>query len=66
MVRGALAIFLGLALFFLPDKKSRPMLANFMGFYWLVSGVVSLRWGPRYDRYGDCPSLLASSGYWQD
>jgi len=44
MVRGALAIFLGLALFFLPDK-SRPMLANFMGFYWLVSGVVSLRWG---------------------
>jgi len=44
MVRGALAIFLGLALFLDPDK-SRPMLANFMGVYWLVSGVVSLRWG---------------------
>ncbi|MCJ7660316.1 MAG: DUF308 domain-containing protein [Anaerolineales bacterium] len=44
MVRGFLAIILGLALFFQPDK-SRPMLANFMGMYWLVSGVVSLRWG---------------------
>jgi uncharacterized membrane protein HdeD (DUF308 family) len=44
MVRGALAIFLGLALFLDPDR-SRPMLANFMGVYWLLSGVVSLRWG---------------------
>lgn len=44
IVRGALAIFLGLALFLDPDR-SRPMLANFMGVYWLLSGVVSLRWG---------------------
>ena len=44
MLRGALAIFLGLALLLYPDR-SRPMLANFMGVYWLVSGVVSLRWG---------------------
>ena len=44
MVRGFLAIFLGLVLFFQPDK-SRPMLVNFMGVYWLVSGIVSLRWG---------------------
>ena len=32
MVRGFLALFLGLALFFQPDK-SRPMLVNFMGVY---------------------------------
>lgn len=44
IVRGFLVIFLGLALFFQPDK-SRPMLANFMGFFYLVSGIVSLRWG---------------------
>lgn len=44
MVRGTFAILLGLALFLVPDK-SRPMLVNFMGIYWLVSGVVSLRWG---------------------
>ena len=44
MVRGAFAILLGLALFLVPDK-SRPMLVNFMGIYWLVSGIVSLRWG---------------------
>jgi uncharacterized membrane protein HdeD (DUF308 family) len=44
MLRGAFAILLGLALFLVPDK-SRPMLVNFMGIYWLASGVVSLRWG---------------------
>lgn len=44
LVRGILAIFFGLALILNP-YKSRPMLVNFMGMYWLLSGIISLRWG---------------------
>lgn len=42
--RGLLAIGLGLVLLFWPEK-SRVMLGNFMGVYWLMAGIVSLRWG---------------------
>ncbi len=44
VLRGVLAISLGMALLFYPDK-ARPMLGNFMGMYWLSSGLISLRWG---------------------
>lgn len=44
IVRAVLATLLGLALLFQPDK-ARPMLINFMGMFWLASGVMSLRWG---------------------
>lgn len=44
LIRGILALGLGAALLLQPEK-SLPMLANFMGIYWLVSGVMSLRWG---------------------
>jgi uncharacterized membrane protein HdeD (DUF308 family) len=44
LFRGILAISLGAALLFYPDK-ARPMLGNFMGMYWLGSGIISLRWG---------------------
>jgi uncharacterized membrane protein HdeD (DUF308 family) len=44
IVRGILVTILGLALFFQPEK-TRPMLVNFMGFFYLASGIVSLRWG---------------------
>ena len=44
LIRGILALGLGAALLFQPDK-ALPMLANFMGLYWLTSGVISLRWG---------------------
>lgn len=44
LVRGIFAISLGAALIFQPDK-SLPILANFMGIYWLISGLVSVRWG---------------------
>jgi uncharacterized membrane protein HdeD (DUF308 family) len=37
-------MFLGLALLVQPDK-ARPVLVNFMGFFWLASGIMSLRWG---------------------
>jgi uncharacterized membrane protein HdeD (DUF308 family) len=49
LIRGMLAIALGVALIIQPDK-ARPMLVNFMGMFWLVSGIVSLRWGARGER----------------
>ena len=42
LLRGFFAVTLGIALIFQQDK-TRLILANFMGIYWLVSGVVSLR-----------------------
>ena len=42
LIRGMLAVTLGLVLFFKPDK-TRLMLANFMGMFWLASGIISLR-----------------------
>ncbi len=42
LLRGLFAVTLGIALFFQQDK-TRPILANFMGMYWLASGIVSLR-----------------------
>ena len=44
LIRGLLATFLGIALIFQPDK-TRPFLINFMGMFWLASGIMSLRWG---------------------
>jgi len=44
LIRGLLAAFLGLALVFQPDK-ARPVLVNFMGMFWLASGIMSVRWG---------------------
>ena len=44
LIRGLLATFLGLALVIQPDK-ARPMLVNFMGMFWLASGIMSVRWG---------------------
>jgi uncharacterized membrane protein HdeD (DUF308 family) len=39
-----LAVALGVALMLEPNR-TKPVLANFMGMYWLVSGLMSLRWG---------------------
>jgi uncharacterized membrane protein HdeD (DUF308 family) len=41
--RSLFAITLGLALILQPNQ-TRPVLANFVGMYWLGSGVLSLRW----------------------
>lgn len=54
LVRGLLAITLGAVLLFQPEK-TRPILANFMGMFWLASGIISLRWsatGERARRFG--------------
>jgi len=49
LVRSVLALALGLALIVQPDK-TRPILANFMGMFWLAAGVSSLRWGASSER----------------
>jgi uncharacterized membrane protein HdeD (DUF308 family) len=49
LFRGLMAITLGLVLLFQPDK-TRPMLGNFMGMFWLASGIISLRWGTSGER----------------
>ena len=61
LVRGMLAISLGIALIFQPDK-ARPMLVNFMGMFWLVSGIVSLRWGVRGERAKGLSLLAGAAG----
>ena len=43
-IRGAMAIVLGLGLA-LHHDRAPAALANFMGFYWILSGVVTLQWG---------------------
>jgi uncharacterized membrane protein HdeD (DUF308 family) len=42
--RGAMAIALGLALA-LHHDRAPAALANFMGVYWILNGVVTLQWG---------------------
>jgi uncharacterized membrane protein HdeD (DUF308 family) len=49
MARSVLATALGLALILQPEK-TRPMLINFMGMFWLVAGLMSLRWGAAGER----------------
>ena len=43
-IRALFATFLGLALILQPDK-AMPVLVNFMGMFWLASGIMSVRWG---------------------
>ena len=43
LIRAALLMVLGLVLIFYPDK-TRTILVNMMGIFWLTAGVVSLRW----------------------
>jgi uncharacterized membrane protein HdeD (DUF308 family) len=61
LIRGMLAITLGVALIFQPDK-ARPMLVSFMGMFWLVSGIVSLRWGVHGERARGLSLLAGAAG----
>ena len=61
LFRGGLAITLGVILIFWPDK-TRWFLGNFMGMYWLTSGLVSLRWGAGGDRAGRLALLAGVVG----
>ena len=49
LARSVLATALGLALILQPEK-TRPMLINFMGMFWLAAGLMSLRWGASGER----------------
>ena len=49
LFRGLFATILGLVLLFQPEKTT-PMLGNFMGMFWLASGLISLRWGASGER----------------
>lgn len=61
LIRGMLAITLGVALIFQPDK-ARPMLVSFMGMFWLVSGIVSVRWGVHGERARGLSLLAGAAG----
>jgi uncharacterized membrane protein HdeD (DUF308 family) len=61
LIRGILAISLGTALLIQPDKPL-PMLANFMGMYWLAAGIISLRWGASGERARGFPVLAGVIG----
>jgi uncharacterized membrane protein HdeD (DUF308 family) len=56
LVRGIFAIVLGLLLIFHPDK-ARPTLVTFMGIFWLMNGIVSIRFGIT----GERPKALSLS-----
>ena len=49
LARSALATALGLALILEP-AKTRPFLVNFIGVFWLVGGLMNLRWGASGER----------------
>ena len=42
LIRGFLVVILGISLLFIPEK-TKAMLFNFMGFFWLMTGIVSVR-----------------------
>ena len=61
LLRGLFAVTLGIALIFQQDK-TRPILGNFMGMYWLASGFVSLRFGATGRRARGLPLLAGVVG----
>lgn len=61
LLRGLFAVTLGIALIFQQDK-TRPILGNFMGMYWLASGIVSLRFGATGRRARGLPLLAGVVG----
>ena len=61
LLRGLLAITLGTVILFSPEK-SQVMLANFMGGYWLVAGIIALRWSTDGRRSKGLPLLAGIVG----
>jgi uncharacterized membrane protein HdeD (DUF308 family) len=49
LVRGFFAILLSLALSFQPERTQSTLL-TFMGIFWLMNGIISIRWGVTGDR----------------
>jgi uncharacterized membrane protein HdeD (DUF308 family) len=61
LMRGILAMTLGVALLIQPDKV-RAFLITSMGIFWLVSGVMSIRWGLSGRRARGMPLLAGVVG----
>lgn len=61
IVRGLMAVTLGLALLIQPVKV-RPFLITSMGVFWLVSGAMSIRWGLSGQRARGLPLLAGIVG----
>jgi uncharacterized membrane protein HdeD (DUF308 family) len=61
LVRGILAVTLGVALLIQPDKV-RSFLITSMGIFWLVGGVMSIRWGLSGRRTRGLPLLAGVVG----
>jgi uncharacterized membrane protein HdeD (DUF308 family) len=61
LLRGFMVITLGLALWIQPQKL-RPFLITSMGMFWLVSGVMSIRWGLSGKRTRGLPLLAGIVG----
>src|SRR4249919_2867192 len=61
-IRGVVAMLLGGAVLF--SNTDRAMLANFIGIYWLVSGVLTLRWASsvRWRRGSHLATIAGSVG----
>jgi uncharacterized membrane protein HdeD (DUF308 family) len=60
LVRGSMAIILGLALVVHHDRAPAA-LANFMGVYWILNGVVTFQWGLVAERRRPLLPLMAGS-----
>jgi uncharacterized membrane protein HdeD (DUF308 family) len=61
LVRGILALTLGLALLIQPVKVHSFLITS-MGIFWLVSGVMSIRWGLSGRRARGMPLLAGIVG----
>jgi uncharacterized membrane protein HdeD (DUF308 family) len=61
LLRGFMVVTLGLVLWIQPQKL-RPFLITSMGMFWLVSGVMSIRWGLSGKRTRGLPLLAGIVG----
>jgi uncharacterized membrane protein HdeD (DUF308 family) len=61
LVRGMMAITIGLALV-LQREMTRPFLITCMGMFWLMSGLMSIRWGLSGERARGLPLLSGIVG----
>lgn len=63
LIRAGLALTLGLAVIFifLPGEQV-PLLVNFMGIFWLINGIIILRWGIRSEERKIIPILAGIVG----
>lgn len=63
LIRAGLALTLGLAVIFiyLPGEQV-PLLVDFMGMFWLINGIIILRWGMRSEEKRIIPILAGIVG----